>query len=92
VWVTPPCLPQVESDHRTSAVNFWWDSPFTKQCMAGHMETYYARRLMASLLDSEKKRRCQAVAPLQSLQRRLDDHDDDSPSATSAPSRKRRCD
>lgn len=47
---------QVESDDRTTAINLWWDSQFTKQCMASHMDAYYARRLLGSMLDAEKRR------------------------------------
>jgi hypothetical protein len=47
---------QVESDDRTTAINLWWDSQFTKKCMSSHMDTYYARRLLGSLLDTEKRR------------------------------------
>eukprot|EP00850_Spirogloea_muscicola_P001856 SM000007S20816 [mRNA] locus=s7:318142:322356:- [translate_table: standard] len=56
---------QVNSERSTIAVNFWWPS---KVCLAfgSHMDTYYARRILISLLDYEKKRTLEAIAPFPS--------------------------
>eukprot|EP00850_Spirogloea_muscicola_P001155 SM000004S15025 [mRNA] locus=s4:799035:803238:+ [translate_table: standard] len=56
---------QVDSERSTIAVNFWWPS---KVCLAfgSHMDTYYARRILISLLDYEKKRTLAAIAPFPS--------------------------
>ncbi len=42
---------QVQSEGITIAVNFWWASDF-EQKLGGHMDAYYLRRLVHSMLTS----------------------------------------
>lgn len=67
---------QVDSDHTTIAVNFWWQSTFTKGLQQqAHMQQYYLRRLMDGLLDTERSNALSSVQPhpaIQALQAAVD--------------------
>ncbi|DBB09174.1 TPA: hypothetical protein ACH3X3_007774 [Trebouxia sp. C0006] len=58
---------QVDSQDTTIAVNFWWQSAFTKS-MQPHMHQYYLRHLLDSLLDSKRQQALASVLPHQHLQ------------------------
>eukprot|EP00897_Mesotaenium_endlicherianum_P001356 jgi/Mesen1/1248/ME000129S00354 len=53
---------QVDSAGVSMAVNFWWPSAFGAS-LGTHMDAYYARRVLASLVDSEKERMLAAIQP-----------------------------
>jgi len=65
---------QVDSQDTTIAVNFWWQSAFTKS-MQPHMHQYYLRHLLDSLLDSKRQQALASVVPhlhLQAFQHSVD--------------------
>lgn len=65
---------QVDSQDTTIAVNFWWQSAFTKS-MQPHMHQYYLRHLLDSLLDSKRQQALASVLPhphLQAFQQSVD--------------------
>ena len=60
---------QVDSEPTTTAVNFWWQSPFTKSLQQRpHMQQYYLRRLVDGLLDTERSNALASVQPHPRLQ------------------------
>ncbi|DBA97371.1 TPA: hypothetical protein ACH3X1_015102 [Trebouxia sp. C0004] len=58
---------QVDSQDTTIAVNFWWQSAFTKS-MQPHMHQYYLRHLLNSLLDSKRQQALASLVPHPHLQ------------------------
>ena len=67
---------QVDSDQTTIAVNFWWQSAFTKGLQQqAHMQQYYLRRTLDGLLDTERSSALSSVQPhpaVQALQAAVD--------------------
>ena len=60
---------QVDSAQTTIAVNFWWQSAFTKGLQQQpHMQQYYLRRLMDGLLDTERSNALASVQPHPAVQ------------------------
>lgn len=60
---------QVDSEQTTIAVNFWWQSAFTKSLQQQtHMQQYYLRRLVDGLLDTERSSALASVQPHPALQ------------------------
>jgi lysine-specific demethylase 8 len=44
----------VDSEEGTLAVNFWWEGATSRQ-LGGHMDRFYLRRLLQSLLEKQKQ-------------------------------------
>ncbi|XP_057825847.2 lysine-specific demethylase JMJ31 isoform X2 [Cryptomeria japonica] len=55
---------QVDSDDLTIAVNFWWPSKIML-AMQKHMDSYYLRRIISRLVDSEKERMTAEVSVIE---------------------------
>ncbi len=70
---------QVDSQDTTIAVNFWWQSAFTKN-LQPHMHQYYLRRLLDHLLDAERQKALASVLPHPDLKVLFQHSSDSAPS------------